>query len=255
MKSLDFAYDFRKSDLRSIIIIIIGSTLALVSTESLSVFAIELYSAEDPPFGIPLDVWQANWWKWWVGTNNDEANPKPGGCIMNNSSQMVMLMESAQASETHQLCNISSTQGIIIPLWGAFWEASTPEYSNYSYEQLSKQAHEGADLGAITSLVKVDDVPIAKLNVKSDMNSGSLNYKINSMDNVTELYSKGFNLTIPEDTHYPEQNTGTWRSGAHGWMVFLKPLPMGNHTVYYNVGVTDSPNDHSAEITYTLQVN
>ena len=44
------------------------------------------------------------------------------------------------------------------------------------------------------------------------------------MDNVTELYSKGFNVTIPEDTHYPDQNIGTWRSGAHGWWTFLKPL-------------------------------
>ena len=87
------------------------------------------------------------------------------------------------------------------------------------------------------------------------MRSGSLVYKINSMDNVTEVLSKGFNITIPENTHLPDQNPGTWRSGAHGWFVFLKPLPPGDHTLYYNVGVTGTgPNDHSAEITYDLKV-
>jgi hypothetical protein len=87
------------------------------------------------------------------------------------------------------------------------------------------------------------------------MSGGSLDYKINSMNNVTELYSKGFNITIPEDTHFADQNTGTWRSGAHGWFIFLKPLPPGDHTVYYNVGITGTgPNDHSSEINYDLKI-
>ena len=39
-------------------------------------------------------------------------------------------------------------------------------------------------------------------------------------------------------------------------MVYLlKPLPPGDHKLYYNVGVTGTgPNDHSAEITYDLKV-
>ena len=56
--------------------------------------------------------------------------------------------------------------------------------------------------------------------VVSSMRGGSLDYKINSMDNVTELYSKGFNITIPENTYEPDQNTGTWRSGVDGWFTF-----------------------------------
>ena len=87
------------------------------------------------------------------------------------------------------------------------------------------------------------------------MRGDALDYKINSIDNVTEVYSKGFNITIPEDVNYPDQNPGTWRSGAHGWFTFLKPLPPGDHKLYYNVGVTGTgPNDHSAEITYDLKV-
>ena len=54
---------------------------------------------------------------------------------------------------------------------------------------------------------------------------------------------------------------GTWRAGSQGWWVFLKPLPPGEHTIFYNVRVTPtgaltSPgtNPHFADITYKLQV-
>jgi hypothetical protein len=218
-------------------------------------FGAESYSKNDKPFGIPLDGWMDKYWTWWITTNIDQATPKPGGCIINKTSSMVMLVETTVIGKPHQVCEISSNQGIMIPLWTAFWEASTPEYMNKSYQELSKAAREIGDLGAITSLVTLDGKPIGKLDVVSSMRSGSLDYKINSMDNVTELYSKGFNITIPEDTHMADQNAGTWRSGAHGWFTFLKPLPPGEHKLTYNIGVTGTgPNDHSSEITYDLQV-
>lgn len=54
---------------------------------------------------------------------------------------------------------------------------------------------------------------------------------------------------------FSHQNTGTWRSGAHGWFAFLKPLPPGDHKLDYNIGVTGTgPNDHSSEISYDLKV-
>jgi len=51
------------------------------------------------------------------------------------------------------------------------------------------------------------------------------------------------------------KNTGTWRSGAHGWFAFLKSLPPGDHMLYYNLGVTGTgSNYHSAENIYDLKV-
>ncbi len=229
-------------------------TFALFMGSS-ATYGLNVFSKSEAPFDTPSDVWMNKWWTWWITTTPDEATPKPDGCLINKSESMVMLMETTVSGNPHQVCEISSTQGIIVPLWTAFWEASTPEYMNKSYQELSKAARENGDLGAITSIVKVDEVPVSKLDVVSSMRAGSLDYKINSMDNVTEVYSKGFNITIPEDTHMPDQNTGTWRSGAHGWFAFLKPLPPGDHKQSYNVGVTGTgPNDHSAEITYDLKV-
>jgi hypothetical protein len=91
--------------------------------------------------------------------------------------------------------------------------------------------------------------------------SGSLDYKINTLENVSEIYTKGFNITIPSDTFLPNLATGDWRAGSHGWWVFLEPLPAGKHTVSYNVRVfptsaLTSPgvNPTSSDITYLMNV-
>ena len=90
---------------------------------------------------------------------------------------------------------------------------------------------------------------------------GSLEYKINSLSNVSELYVKEFNLTAPADTHKAFTIPGSFHAGAHGWFVFLKPLPPGVHTVFYNIrvtptGVLTSPGTTAnfADITYRLHV-
>ncbi|MGB8027116.1 MAG: hypothetical protein WCE95_05865, partial [Nitrososphaeraceae archaeon] len=82
-----------------------------------------------------------------------------------------------------------------------------------------------------------------------------LNYKINTMDNFSEIYAKPFNITIPENTFLPDQVPGTWPSGAHGWFTFLKPLPPGDHKVSYSLSVQGLGADNVAsENTYTFHV-
>jgi hypothetical protein len=227
-----------------------------------SVYGAELFSKDEAPFGIPYDDWVSKYWNWWISTSTDEATPKPNGCLINKSESLVMLMETADVGSAYQVCEISSTQGILIPLWIAWCSTSNTGHEHDSDEQLTKCAREEFNLGNIRSDVKIDGIPVANLDIRMSLISGSLDYKINSLTNVTELYlKKGFDLTIPSDTHKPNQVPGTWRAGGHGWFVFLKPLPPGEHTISYNVRVTPtgaltSPgtNPHFADITYSLQV-
>jgi hypothetical protein len=230
-----------------------------------SAYAVEMFSKDEKPFGVSYDDWASKFWNHWIAKNVDQATPKPGGCLIvnsdNKSESMVMLMETADVTfPPTQVCKISSGQGILVPLWVGWCENSNGRTS--TEEQLAKCAKE-ANLGNIRSDVKVDGIPVAKLDVRQTVKPGSssLDYKVNSLANVTQSTSKLFTLTIPSDTHKPNQVTGTWKAVSDGWWVFLKPLPTGEHTIFYNIRVTPtgavtSPgtNPHFADITYKLQV-
>lgn len=223
------------------------------------VYAIELFSEDEKPFNVPYDSWVSQFWNWYVDLNTEESTPTPDGCLINESGSMVMLMGTAVEGSPHQMCEISSEQGIMIPLWGAWCD--TGDHKGLSDEELTKCAREEYNLGKIGSQVKVDGRPVSNLDVVMSLISGSLDYDVKALTNVTEFYSKGFNITIPEDSQCANCVPGTWRAGGHGWWVFLKPLPPGEHTITYNVRVTPtgaltSPgtSPHFSDITYLLNV-
>ena len=232
-----------------------GSTFILILILSISfvfpglhsVYGVELFSKDDKPFGVSYDDWVFKYWKWDFSLNTDQFTPKPDGCLINKSDPMVMLMNTVVEGSPHQVCKISSKQGIMIPLWIAWGSTGDPGHEHDSDEQLTKWAREGSNLGNIRSDVKVDGLPVAKLDVRMSMISGKLDYKINSLTNVTELYQKnGFELTVPSDTHKANVPPRTFCSGAHGWWVFLK-LARLLQLAYFTWR-------HFGDITYKLQV-
>jgi hypothetical protein len=109
----------------------------------------------------------------------------------------------------------------------AWCSTSNKGHEHDSDEQLTKYAREVFNLGNIRSDVRLDGHPVAELDVRMSLISGKLDYKINSLTNVTEFYSKRFNAVIPPDTHQTSQVPGTWCTGGHVWWVFLKPLSPG----------------------------
>ncbi len=240
-------------------IFLLSILISLIFVTTTNVHGVELYSKDEAPFGKSYDDWIAEFWNWVVSLSPDEATPKPGGCIINESGSMVMLMNSAVGGTHNQVCTISSEQGILIPMWNAWCD--TGDYRGLSDEELTKCAREEWNLGKIGSEVRVDGLPVAKLDVTMSVISGSLDYKITTLQNVSEIYTKGFNITIPTDSNIPDLVPGEWRAGSHGWWVFLEPLPPGEHTVSYNVrvfptGALTSPgvNPTTSDITYLLNV-
>ena len=240
--------------------------LTLFAFSGLSrVYAATIFSQTDQPYGKSYDSWAAEFWNKWIAKNIQQATPKQGGCLTvnndNKSESMVMLMETADVNTPPvQNCQISASQGILIPLWVGWCDTGTNKGA--SDQQLFVCAQK-QNLGNIGSDIKVDGTQVAKLDVSRTVSpgTGSVNYKINSLSNVIQSTSKPFTLIIPADTHKPNQVAGTWRAVSDGWWVFLKPLAPGMHTVFYNIrvlptGALTSPgtNVHFADITYNLDV-
>ena len=143
-----------------------------IFTGSHMVYGLGIFSKDEKPFGKSYDDWASEFWNKWLAKNTDQATPKPGGCLVVNndykSEPMVMLMETADVSSPPtQACQISSNQGIIVPLWVGWCDAHGSPGVN-----LTKCAKE-ENLGNIASDVKVDGVPVAKLDVRQSVIPGS----------------------------------------------------------------------------------
>jgi hypothetical protein len=218
---------------------------------------IGVYSTNEPPLGTTQQDWVAKWWNWSFPIGIDpETNTfvglKENGCLIGREDSMVMLVDTSAGGVWNQNCTVSRNEGILIPIWTGECNKAEKECASYNFEQLSKAAR-GYDLGKIKGEVKVDSIPIAKLDV--------VDYKTNVIENVSEVYTKEFNATIPEVGlgHIPTEKSGIFPAAAHGWFVFLKPLAPGNHTIYYKNSVeptslSGAGNVNAAEYTYNLKV-
>jgi hypothetical protein len=161
-----------------------------------------------------------------------------------------MLIDPAVGGTLNQRCEISANQSIIFPAWSAECDSSTKGNENKSFKELSECAR-GYNLGKVTVNVWVDDTHIAKV--------FAVDYKTIDAINATELYTSGFNITTPSNSHLAVDYPGTHFGAVHGWFVFLKPLPPGEHTVHYVNDVKPTPlsgkgNFNHADIIYSFKV-
>ena len=215
--------------------------------------AVDVFQKDEMPFGKPYEDWVQDWWRWNAAIPGDPettfAGVKENGCFVNKEGSVVMLVDPALGGKHHQRCEISSDQGILISAWSAVCSSAVKGNENKSFNELSECA-KGYDLGKVTANVWVDNNPIAQVNAED--------LKTTNLINVTELSTKGFNVTFPENSNLEVDYPGTHPGAAHGWYIFLKPLPVGEHTVRYVNDVRETTlgagNTNNADITYSLNV-
>lgn len=232
----------------------IAAIFSLTAYQAFGINA-EFYSKDEYPFGISNSDWVAKFWNWDFSIpidsqTNSFAGLEDNGCLMHRENSMVMLVDTAAGGIWKQNCTISHTEGILIPIWTGECDQALKGFESYSFRQLSECAR-AYDLGIIKGQVKIDNIPVATLDI--------IDYKTNVMNNVTEVYTKQFDATIPKESHLLSERYGTFPAAAHGWFVFLKPLQPGDHILYYQNSVeattlSGAGNMNSAQFTYHLSV-
>jgi len=216
-------------------------------------YAVDVFHKDELPFGKPYEDWVHDYWRWNAGIPSDPettfAGVKENGCFINKQGPVAFLMDPAIGGEHHQTCEISSNQGILISGWSAECDGSVKGWQNKSFQELSKCARD-LDLGKVTSKAWVDNKPIAQVEAED--------YKTINLINATELYTKAFNITTPANSQLQVDYPGTYPGAVHGWFIFLKPLPVGEHTVRYVNDVRETTlgagNTNNADITYSFKV-
>lgn len=232
-----------------------GFLVCTVNVKPAIGFGVELFSKDEQIFGFPYDVWVGKYWNWDYSVpidseTNTFAGLTEGGCFLHIEKSVAMLLDTAAGGSWNQKCSVPSGTGFLIPLWTGECDRSSKGYETASFQELSKCAR-GFDLGKVSGEVKVDNIPVAKLS--------AVDYSSNTLNNVTEIYTREFNVTIPSNSHMSFEKPGTFPAVAHGWFVFLKPLPPGDHSIYYQNSVepttlSGAGTVNTAQITYHVRV-
>ncbi|HXV88997.1 MAG TPA: hypothetical protein VD710_07885 [Nitrososphaeraceae archaeon] len=216
-------------------------------------YAVDMFHKDEMPFGKPYEDWVQDYWRWNAALPSDPettvAGVKENGCFINKEGPVAFLMDPAIGGKHHQRCEISSNQGIFISAWSGECDGSTKGYENASFKELSKCARD-LNLGKVTVNAWVDNKSIAQVKAED--------YKTINVVNTTELYTKAFNITTPENSWLTVDYPGPHPGAVHGWFIFLKPLPVGEHTFHYVNDVRPTTlgagNTNNADITYSLKV-
>ncbi len=200
------------------------------------------------PYNITDKEWAARWWQWYVSVplTHSPNNPNYPNHITNQTcsvfqdpSSPVFFLFSPYVEEkmAERTCDVPKEKAIMVPIVSGEMDTGDPSLSDNSTQSLEDTATGGNNNAAI--LVRLD--------------GDTLNF---NQDSKYRILTKPFNIVLPEHNLWEEkEKPGTYLGVAEGYYLFLKPLSVGNHTLYYEAGTSEpNPNQYSQAVTYHLDV-
>ncbi len=186
----------------------------------------QLYLKDSSPYGTPYADWIKKWWQWNVSlpkAEHPQINTKTV-CAMGESGQVSFLVQNLQGP-SHYSCTIPANNAIMIPI------------STASCTSIEAHSTKPADL--------IDCATIGDkyLTFKATLDG----VQLNNLDNNYAI-TKIFDMTVPND-NFEFLKGGTYPTGAGGYFIFLKPLPVGEHNLSITARVVN-PTDPSFNFDY-----
>jgi len=206
------------------------------------------FEVNSSPYNIPYSEWAGKWWQWYVSVpkthspnNLDYPNhiANQTCSVFQDASSPVFFLFTPYVEEkvADRTCDIPAGKAILLPIVNAEMDTGDPTLTENSTKGLIDTATSGNNNAVIS--IKLDGVTL-------DFNQ----------DQKYRVLTKPFSITLPENNLWEEkEEPGTYTGVAEGYFLFLKPLSMGNHTLYYEAGTGEpNPNQYAQSVTYHLIV-
>ena len=189
---------------------------------------IELFQPDSKPYGLTYGNWTARWWQWAYSIPKD-VNPSyddTGKYCAEGQSGPVWFLTGTYKHPVDRYCTIPAGKAILFTILNS--ECSFAEFPNLKTEEQLRQCAKQMQDSVIHLEASVNGVPL----------TGLEKYRIQS---------PLFNFTLPENNTLGLSPQTTQAVSDGNW-VFLKPLSVGNHTIYHKGGlsnITDSSSNHA----------
>jgi hypothetical protein len=183
------------------------------------------------PLGIPLEKWAKDYWQWWMAAPVDIKNDQ---CVIGSDPSgrnMSFLVNTYEYPDLKLNCKLSSSSYILVPLLVGECDITLKDQKNKletttDYWKCAKKTDSVFDTGRVF----LDGNKILERVKEHDTNATLI--KDILVRNTTK-----FTINIPESNHYEitKNNTGSHPAVVDGWYLVLNPLPVGQHTILYEI--------------------
>jgi hypothetical protein len=175
-----------------------------------------LYERSASPFGKSWEKWAAVWCNWMLSIpkqKNPSIDETGEYCSMNQNDEHVWFLTGTFGNNVpvNRNCTIPAGKAIFFPILEK--EDSLAEDSDLKTESELLKRSRDATNRLIHMEATIDGQNVEHLE----------NYRVQS---------EAFNLTFPEDNVYNVQ-PGLTRSICDGYWIFIKPLQIGKHDIYF----------------------
>jgi len=191
-----------------------------------------VFSVDSKPYGLTFEEWSVKWFQWLLPIpqeNNPAADKTGKDCAVNQPDKDVWFLTQTTSGPGERTCTIPSGRAILLPV--AINECSKAENPNLTTEsQLRACAVSGNEVSSIQAIV--DGVKLKDLE----------KYRVQS---------QLFNVTLPENNIFGAPS-GPTQAVSDAYMVFLKPLPPGNHILEFSQITVDNPTTGTKSFAYSI---
>jgi len=191
-----------------------------------------VFSVDSKPYGLTVAQWSAKWWQWLLSipTEKNPAADKTGkDCAVGQPAKDVWFLTQTTSGPGERTCTMPPGRAILLPV--SINECSNAENPTLTTESALRDCAVSGN--AVNYMVAIVD-----------------GVKLKNLENY-RVQSPLFNLTLPVNNNAGVA-AGPTQAVSDAYMVFLKPLSPGKHTLQFSAVTLENPQTNTKSFQYSM---